>query len=257
MPAPGDAPALAALLAASGFVSAEEEAALLLDASGGDAARLDAMVARRLTGEPLAWITGSVSFCGLTVRVDPGVYVPRWQSEALALRAAARLPEGGVAVDVCTGSGALACVLSARARGARVVASDVDAAAVACARANGVETYQGDLFAPLPAALAGRVDVVAGVVPYVPAADLPLLQRDTFTFETPLAYDGGADGAGVLRRVLRDGVRWLRRGGAMLLELGGSQADLLGDDLARLGYAAVQVLRDEDGDVRGVEATLR
>ncbi len=254
---PTDASDLAALLAREGFVSAEEEASLLLAASAGDAVALEAMVQRRLTGEPLAWITGGVVFCGVQVRVDPGVYVPRWQSEALALRAAARLPARGVAVDVCTGSGALARVLSERVPDARVVASDVDARAVACAVANGVEAYCGDLFAPLPVALAGTVDVVVGVVPYVPRPELPLLQRDTFSFETALAYDGGEDGCDVLRRVLRDGVQWLRRGGAMLLELGGAQADLLRDDLAALGYRDVRVMRDEDGDVRGVEATLR
>jgi release factor glutamine methyltransferase len=119
-----------------------------------------------------------------------------------------------------------------------------------------VEAYRGDLFAPLPRALEGRVDVVVGVVPYVPTPELPLLQRDTFTFETPLSYDGGGDGTEILRRVLADSPRFLRRGGALLLELGGEQPDALGDDLAHLGYVDVSVLVDEDGDVRGVEATL-
>ena len=60
----------------------------------------------------------------------------------------------------------------------------------------------------------------------------------------------------ILRRVLAAGARFLRRGGALLLELGGDQAELLGDDLARLGYVDLDVLRDDDGDVRGIEATL-
>ena len=99
--------------------------------------------------------------------------------------------------------------------------------------------------------------MLVGVVPYVPTPELSLLQRDTFTFETPLSYDGGDDGTRVLRRVLRDGARFLRSGGTVLLELGGEQAELLRDDLARLGYADVVVLSDEYGDVRGVEAVLR
>jgi release factor glutamine methyltransferase len=136
------------------------------------------------------------------------------------------------------------------------VASDIDERAVACAAANGVEVYRGDLFAPLPHTLEGRVDVVAGVVPYVPTPALPLLQRDTFAFESPLSYDGGQDGTDILRRVLRDSPRFLRRGGALLLELGGRQADALRDDLDFLGYVDVSVLIDEDGDVRGIEATL-
>ena len=140
--------------------------------------------------------------------------------------------------------------------GARVVASEIDESAVDCARANGVEVYRGDLLAPLPRALHGHVDVVVGVVPYVPTPDLGLLQRDTFAFESPLAYDGGREGTEILRRVLTESPPFLRRGGALLLELGGEQAHALGDDLARLGYVDVAVLVDEDGDVRGIDATL-
>jgi release factor glutamine methyltransferase len=204
----------------------------------------------------LAWITGSVSFCGLEIRVDGGVYVPRWQSEPLARRAVERLPANGAAIDLCTGTGAIARTLMAARPAARVVASDLDQRAVACAAANGVEVHRGDLFAPLPRALEGGVDVVVGVVPYVPTADLALLQRDTLAFESPLSYDGGHDGTEILRRVVTDSPRFLRRGGALLLELGGGEADALGADLARLGYADVSVLLDEDGDVRGIEATL-
>lgn len=83
---------------------------------------------------------------------------------------------------------------------------------------------------------------------YVPTPELPLLQRDTFTFESPLSYDGGRGGTEILRRVLTDSPRFLRRGGALLLELG--------DDLARIGYVDVTVLVDEDSDVRGIEAAL-
>jgi len=75
-----------------------------------------------------------------------------------------------------------------------VVATDSDGRAVTCARANGVEAYCGDLFAPLPGALDGRVDLVVAVAPYVPTSALALLQRDTLTFESPLSYDGGPDG---------------------------------------------------------------
>jgi release factor glutamine methyltransferase len=253
---PNDIEALAAVLSGAGFVAAEEEADELLARAAGDMELLDSLVGRRLTGEPLAWITGRVSFCGLEIRVDPGVYVPRWQSEPLARRAVERLPATGAAIDLCTGAGAIAKTLINGRPAARVVASDVDERAVACATANGVEVYRGDLFAPLPRTLEGRVDVVVGVVPYVPTPALPVLQRDTFAFETPLSYDGGPDGTEILRRVLTESPRFLRRGGALLLELGGEQADALGDDLARLGYVDVSVLVDEDGDVRGIEATL-
>ncbi|MDX6410111.1 MAG: release factor glutamine methyltransferase, partial [Gaiellaceae bacterium] len=145
---------MVARLAAAGCVAAEEEAAELL-AAAGDPAELDAMVTRRTRGEPLAWVVGAVDFCGIRVKVAAGVYVPRWQTEPLARRAAALLPADGTAVDLCTGAGAIACVLQASARGATVVATDVDPAAVACARENGVDALLGDLDGPLPAALGG------------------------------------------------------------------------------------------------------
>ncbi len=131
---------------------------------------------------------------------------------------------------------------------ARVMASDVDERAVACAVANGVEVYLGDPVAPLPSTLEGRVDVVVGVVPFVSTPALALLPRDTFEFESPLSFDGGRDGTEILRRAVSGSPRFLRPGG--------EQAEALGDDLARLGYVDVTVLADEDGAVRGIEATL-
>jgi release factor glutamine methyltransferase len=270
-----DLASLTALLARNGFVAAEEEAAELLDhaAAGSDAARLArvatatppprrsidperlaAAVARRLTGEPLAWITGSAPFCGMTVVVAPGVYVPRWQTELLAQRGRALLAPGTVAVDLCTGCGAVAAVLATS--GARVLGTDVEPAAVACALANGVEARAGDLFAPLDPALHGTVDLVTGVVPYVPTPELHLLQRDTFTFETPTAYDGGPDGCAILRRAIAGAAAFLRPGGTLLLELGGDQASLVTPDLTAAGFAAPSLLVDEDGDLRGIEARL-
>ncbi len=225
----------------------------MIDAAAGDPARLRALVARRLTGEPLAWITGAVEFCGVRVRVDPGVYVPRLHTEPLARRAVERLPVRGTAIDVCTGSGAIAKVMAHARPDACVVATDIDERAVSCARANGVKTYQGDLFAAFAAALARSADVVTAVVPYVPTSELSLLQRDTFTFESSLSYDGGQDGSVLLRRVIRGARRFLRPGGALLLELGGDQVEMIEQDLVGCGYVTIALLYDEDGDVRGIE----
>lgn len=247
--------ALVDRLAAAGCIAPQAEAAELVARSAGDDRLLAALARRRLIGEPLAWITGSVSFCGLKIGIDSGVYVPRPQSEALARRAVGRLPANGVAIDLCTGSGAIARVLSVARPGARVVASELDERAVACAAANGVEVYRGDLFAPLPGTLQGRVDVVVGVVPYVPTPEMAFLQRDTLVFESPLSYDGGRDGSEILQRVLADAPRFLRRGGRLLLELGDDQARALAGDLTRLGYTDLEVFVNEEGDVRGVGAT--
>src|SRR6476620_205197 len=125
---------LRGMLAEGGFLAPDEEADELITAAAGDGPALDAMVRRRLTGEPLAWITGSVEFCGGHVRVDPGVFVPRWHTEPLVVRAAELLPSDGIGVDVCTGSGAVARVMATHRPKARVVGTDVDAAAVTCAR---------------------------------------------------------------------------------------------------------------------------
>ncbi|HEX4244617.1 MAG TPA: methyltransferase [Acidimicrobiales bacterium] len=192
----------------------------------------------------------------MDVLVHPGVYVPRWQTEPLARRAAERLPANGTAIDLCTGAGAIAKTVATARPEARVVASDLDGEAIACAVANGIDAYCGDLFAPLPNGLEGRTDVVVGVVPYVPTSALPLLPRDTFTFESPLSYDGGADGIEILRRVLSDSRPFLRPGAALLLELGGDQAVAIDADLGRLGFVDTTVLVDDEGDVRGIEATL-
>jgi release factor glutamine methyltransferase len=254
---PSDRDALVALFSTSGFVAPEEEADDLIVHAAGDAEGLRALVERRLTGEPLPWITGHMSFCGIEIRVDPGVYVPRWQSQALAHRAVTLLPAQGTAIDLCTGTGAIAKVLSTAHPGARIVATDIDGRAIACALRNGVEAFRGDLFAPLSRSLEGRADLVVGVVPYVPTTALALLQRDALAFESPLSYDGGPDGTDILRRVLHDSTRFLRPGGALLLELGGEQADALRGDMAKLGYDDVIVLLDDEGDVRGVEATWR
>ncbi len=233
-------------------MAAEEEAEELLEAAGGDVVRLGALVRRRCTGEPLAWLTGSVRFCGETILVHPGTYVPRWQSEALALGAAARLPERGSAVDLCTGTGAIAVVLHRRRPRARIVGTEIDPAAAACARANGIEVYEGDLSAGLPGSLAGAVDVVTAVAPYVPTGRLHLLPRDVLEHEPRRALDGGDEGTDLLARAAREAATLLRPGGSLLLELGSGQAELLNPALEEAGYRDVQLLYDEDGDLRAL-----
>lgn len=200
----------------------------------------------------MGWLVGWVGFCGERVLVHRGVYVPRWQSEPLALAAAARLPERGVAVDLCTGAGAIAVVLARRRPLARVVATEIDPVAVACARANGVEVFEGDMAIDLPAELAGQVDVVTAVVPYVPTGELRLLPRDVMAYEPRSALDGGTDGTTFLVRAVREVAGLLRPGGSLLLELGGDEAELLRPVLAECGYSDVELMVDEDGELRAV-----
>ena len=140
--------------------------------------------------------------------------------------------------------------------GARVLATDLDPRAVECSRANGVDSYQGDLFSPLPDDILGAVDLVVAVAPYVPTPDLALLPRDTLGFEDAAHYDGGTDGTDVLHRIVVAAPAFLVRGGTLLLEVGGEQAELLETDLRRAGFTDVDRWYDDDGDLRGIEATL-
>lgn len=217
---------------------------------------LASLVARRSDGEPLAWVTGTVTFCGIELSVAPGVYVPRPQTEPLVRRAVELLPPRGVAIDLCTGTGAIAAVLASAAPTATVLATELDGRAVACARRNGVEVFEGFLDDPLSSALEHRVDVVTAVVPYVPTGSLHLLPRDVRAFEPRLALDGGVEGTDLLVEVARRSPRWLRRGAWLLLELGGDQAHTVGRILDEIGYEELEVMRDEDGDVRGICARL-
>ncbi|HEX5937085.1 MAG TPA: HemK/PrmC family methyltransferase [Actinomycetota bacterium] len=247
---------VARALAGAGSIAADAEAEELIAAAAGEREVLADLVGRRRRGEPVAWLTGAVTFCGLRIAVDPGVYVPRPWTETLAQRAASVLPPDGVAVDLGTGSGAIAAVLAAAAPDARVLATDVDPVAVACARRNGVDARSGSLDEPLPRELEGRIDVLTAVVPYVPTDDLPFLPRDVQAFEPRRALDGGADGSDVLREAARRAPRWLRPGGRLFLELGGDEAVPIGRLLRELGASEVEVVVDEDGDSRGVAARL-
>jgi release factor glutamine methyltransferase len=243
-------------LAEAGSIAAREEADELIRAAAGDPEVLEDLVSRRTNGEPIAWLTGAVTFCGLELRVAPGVYVPRRQTEPLAWRAATLLPRAGVAVDLCTGAGAIAAVMAAGVPTARVLATEVDHEAAQCARRNGVEVFEGYLDDPLPRELANRVDVLTAVVPYVPTDSLRLLPRDVQAFEPRLALDGGADGTDLLTEVARRSVAWLRPAGWLLLELGGDQAGPIGRLLDELGFEDIDVMADEDRDPRAICARL-
>jgi release factor glutamine methyltransferase len=239
-------------LVAAGCVAADEEAVELM-AAAPDAATLEANVLRREHGEPLAWITGEIRFCGHRVYVDQGVYVPRAQSEELARRSAMRLAmvERPSAVDLCTGSGAIAVHLRAAVPRARVIGVDVDLRAVACAERNGVAAVVGDLGAALAH---GAFDVVSAVAPYVPTSALGLLPRDVQENEPRLALDGGSDGLAVVRRLVECAAALLRPGGWLLTEVGGDEDTALAPTLAAFGFDAVESWLDDEHCLRGLAA---
>jgi release factor glutamine methyltransferase len=116
---------------------------------------------------------------------------------------------------------------------------------------------EGFLDDPLPRELEHRIDVFTAVVPYVPTDALRLLPRDVRDFEPRLALDGGVAGTELLVEVARRSLGWLRRGGWLLLELGGDQARPVGVLLDELGFEGTDVMDDEDGDPRAICARLR
>jgi release factor glutamine methyltransferase len=256
MAVPLDRASVTQLLTDAGCIAAREEADVLIRAAAGNPDVLDDLVSRRTNGEPIAWLTGSVTFCDLRLFVAPGVYVPREQTEPLARRAAMLLPAAGVAADLCTGVGAIATVMAAAVPTARVLATELDELAARCARRNGVDVVEGYLDDPLPREFEHRLDVLTAVVPYVPTASLRLLPRDVRAFEPRRALDGGADGMDLLADVVRRSARWLRPGGWVLLELGGDQADPIRRLLHDVGFQGVDVMADEDGDPRAICARL-
>lgn len=249
--------ALIERLSGAGFVSAPAEADELLAAARDGVAPLEALVARRLGGEPLPWVTGSLRFCGLRLEIRPGIFVPRPQTEVLARRAVELLPADGAAVDLCTGCGAIAAVLMHERPGATVLATDLDPSAVACARGNGVDARLGDLVEPLPVRLRGAIDAITAVTPYVPTEELHLLPRDVLAFEPRSALDGGPRGLGLALRVVEAASSWLRSGGSVLLEIGGDQAATVRDAMRANGFDDVVVHRDEDGRDRAIQARRR
>lgn len=238
-------------LAMAGCVAAEMEAAEFL-AAAVDASTLEEWLRRREQGEPSAWITGQLQFCDQVLQVTPGVYVPRAQSEELACRAAALLPDHGRAVDLCTGTGAIAAHLQAEVPTATVLGTDLDMKSAACARHNGVPSVVADLAEP-PCGNQ-QYDVVTAVPPYVPTGDLQYLPADVQRYEPRLALDGGADGLDLARKVVASAADLLRPGGWLLMEVGGAHDEVLAPTLATHAFHHVIPWHDEDGDLRGLAA---
>lgn len=227
---------LTATLRRAGCVFAEAEADLLLAETHGDpdGRRLARLSAQRVSGLPLEQVLGWASFDGLRVAVRPGVFVPRTRSLLLVRLAVAHLAgtlgegasEAGVVLDLCCGTGALGAAVLARRPATEVHASDLDPAAVRCARRNlpAERVHSGDLYDALPGHLRGRVDVLVVNAPYVPTGAIASMPAEAREHEHRLALDGGEDGLDVQRRVVAAARSWLVPDGALLVETGHTQA---------------------------------
>ena len=220
-----DRSTVAAILRAAGAVWAEDEAALLLEAAD-DGADLQALVARRVAGEPLETIIGRVEFLDRRLVVAPGVFVPRRRTQLLARTAIAHVAAHHVVVEMCCGVAPVAAVLEGAA--ADVHAADLSAPALACAALNapGARLHCGDLYDALPAELAGHVDVLVANAPYVPTDRIAAMPPEARVHEPRVALDGGADGVEVHRRLAAGVSDWLAPGGVLLVETSPDQVPL-------------------------------
>jgi release factor glutamine methyltransferase len=240
-------PTIVERLRAAGCVFADEEASLIAGAAS-TPDELEEMVARRVEGLPLEQVVGFAEFCGRRILVDPGVFVPRHRTEFLVREAAALARPGCVIVDLCCGTGALGLALAAMVEGAALCASDIEPAAVACARRNvgpTVPVYQGDLFSPLPTSLHGRVDILLANTPYVPTGEIAFLPAEARLYEPAVTLDGGVDGLDLQRRIAAEALEWLAPGGHVLAEVSERQAQVAHDIFASAGLATRIATSDE------------
>ena len=235
------APTVVARLRAAGCVWAEDEAALL-EAAASTAAELEELVVRRVGGEPLELVLGWVGFLGRRLAVAPGVFVPRRRTELLARTTQARVASVGerahalpVVVEMCCGVAPVAACLDGVV--AEVHAADLSPEALDCARRNApaAALHLGDLYDALPAALRGRVDVLAANAPYVPTDSVASMPPEARDHEPRSALDGGIDGVDLHRRLARGADEWLAPGGVLLVETSPAQAPLTTAAMAAAG----------------------
>ena len=214
---------------------------------------------RRAAGEPLQYLTGIAGFRRLELQVGPGVLIPRPETESVAGRAIDLVPQGGIAVDVGTGSGAIALAIADERPDAVIFATDCSDAALAWAEKNrgatraAVELIRCDLMDGLPPHLRGTVDVVVSNPPYVATSDRASLPVDVVEHEPHEALFADGDGMSVLRRLAPEAMRWLRSEGWIVLEIGESQEEAVLTLLGEAGYADARVSPDLAGRPRIAE----
>jgi release factor glutamine methyltransferase len=214
---------------------------------------------QRCHGVPLQYLTGEQQFFDLVLGAAPGVFVPRPETEVVVERALEVVPDGdgGVVVDVGTGTGAIALAIKRFRPATRVLAIDRSGEAAAVARANAsrhaldVEVLEGDLLEPLPSDLRGIVDLVVSNPPYVSREEYDALPPEVRA-EPYEALVGGTD---VHRRLAEYAPGWLRAGGWLVMEIGDEQAEEVRDLLAGR-FESVDVLPDLAGRDRVVRGRL-
>jgi release factor glutamine methyltransferase len=230
--------------------------------------RISTLCARRATREPLQYVLGDQDFCGLTFRVQPGVLIPRPETEVLADAVVTHVaPEKApVIVDIGTGSGCVAITVASRLLNAVVYATDLSRQALTLARYNAdrlvgrgrIRFLNGDLCRPLrEVRLEDQVSVLVSNPPYLTDAEMSRLQPE-MAFEPREALAGGPDGLAFYRRLIFEALPFLAPGGLLAMEVGAGQAPVVRTMLrSTRAYDRPCSLRDASGIERVVSAQKR
>jgi len=187
----------------------------------------EALVARRASREPVAYITGHKEFWNLEFEVSPAVLIPRPETELIVEAALAVMPARQLftMIDACTGCGNVAVAVAHERAGARIVATDISEAALEVARRNsarhGIEGRVSFVRADLFGDLSGPVDLITANPPYVAERNGPGLQPEVGEHEPHVAlFGGGTDGLTMIERIVREAPPLLRFGGHLIFEFG-------------------------------------
>ena len=228
-------------------------------------AKVADLMARRLAGEPVAYLIGEWEFYGLPLDISRDVLIPRADTEVLAeqaILAARAAGEGARVLDLCAGSGCVGLAVAANAPLCRVVLADVSEEALKICRQN---IRRNDLNArvtcvqtdarQVPPAMLWDFDVIACNPPYIPTGDIDGLDASVRDYEPHLALDGGDDGLDFYREIAEKWRTALRLGGVLLFEVGIGQASDVEQILARCGYEDIETFQDTGGIWRVVKGT--
>lgn len=223
--------------------------------TGAFRAAFDALVARRVAREPMAYIRGTQAFYGREFLVGPGVLIPRPETELVVdeARAAARGRRTPRLADIGTGSGCLAVTLALEVPSATIVATDISAGALTIARGNaaahGVAAHITFLETPYLTGIAGSFDVIVSNPPYVREVDAAGLPPEVRDHEPGEALFGGADGLRDIRAVAQAATAALTPGGVLVMEIGMGQAAAVAEILTAAGLGVDLTLRH---DLQGI-----
>ncbi|EJL88586.1 protein-(glutamine-N5) methyltransferase, release factor-specific [Herbaspirillum sp. CF444] len=217
-----------------------------------EAEQLTALFRRRLQGEPIAYIVGEREFFGLAMQVTPDVLIPRPDTELLVELALERLPQQCKALDMGTGSGAIAVAIAHTRPDVAMTALDVSEGALKVAASNAhrhgakVTFLRSDWYAALGETPQPWLDLIVSNPPYIVAGDAHLSQGD-LRFEPIGALTDHADGLSALRIIVDGAATYLKPDGWLLMEHGYDQAEAVRTLLAQRGFSEVQSWRDLAG----------